>query len=172
MASLTGRLIGADRLQLGTRGFKDDGGYDGFIKYMKKHGKAISERGIYRSQRVLMEDLHTGSAETSNENEKSSTGKNGSGVSVTLTGNATMHAVELDACVEASVDAESLSSLLTRAAQDAFTSSQQSVLALGLDIGSKLGYHYPTADMLYPDRFANLKASVNDDEKGDDEKDE
>ena len=162
MASLAGRLIGADRLQLGTRGFKDDGGYDGFIKYMKKHGKAISERGIYRSQRVLMKDLHTGSAETSNENEKSSSGKNGSGVSVTLTGNATM----------ASVDAESLSSLLTRAAQDAFTSSQQSVLALGLDIGSKLGYHYPTADMLYPDRFANLKASVNDDEKDDDEKDE
>ena len=43
------------------------------------------------------------------------------------------------------------------------------VLTLGLDIGSKLGYHYPTADMLYPDRFANLKGGPADDDEGADE---
>ena len=130
---------------------------------MKKHGKSISERGIYRSQRVLMNDLHTGAAAAPGG------GADPDGVSVTLTGNATMHSVEMDANLTGTADADTLSSLLTRAAQDAFASSQQSVLALGLDIGSKLGYHYPTADMLYPDRFANLKGGPADDVEGADE---
>ena len=41
------------------------------------------------------------------------------------------------------------------------------MLALGLDTGAKMGYRYPTADMLYPERFAYLDTLSSEDASDD-----
>ena len=134
---------------------------------------------------MLQKDIHEGNVSCSSfsgsqHNSSSNDEKNDRMISVRiqLTGNGEMHDLDIHTSSSSQhsqssstvaeradvsvikdngtdIDAETLSSLLTDAAKEAYHSSQQSVLALGLDMGANLGYYYPTADMLFPERFAN-----------------
>ena len=159
-------------LQAGIRGYRDSGGYEAFIKYCKKYSKALSERAILRSQQTLKNLFHIGERDhESNQNEESI---HKFKVKVKMNGNGVLDEVTVSAPQvsepEKLIDAQTLSSMLTEASKAAFIESKESMLAVGLDYGARLGYFYPTADMLYPDRFSKL--DYNDDDEDEEEEDD
>ena len=160
--------LGREAYNIGARSFRDgggssttSGGYESFVKFCKKYGRSVPERALLRCQRALKTDLHVGTAHA--RADESDAG--GPGVHVTLTGNGDLHDVAFDAAL--ANDPDALSEALTDAAKEAYASSKQSMLALGLDTGANMGYRYPTADMLYPERFAYLDTLSSEDASDD-----